>query len=119
MVFGGTNRERIQFNEETLWAGAPNDYQRPGASRYLEEIRSLLFEGRQREAMSLASATFMSSPLGQRSYQNFGDLNFVFPTIDSTAVTGYRRDLDIDRAVARTQFQHGGVTYTREVFASQ
>jgi alpha-L-fucosidase 2 len=118
MVFGGTSRERIQFNEETLWAGAPNDYQRPGASRYLEEIRSLLFEGRQREAMSLASATFMSSPLGQRSYQNFGDLNLVFPTVDSMAVTGYRRDLDIDRAVARTQFQHAGVTYTREVFVS-
>jgi alpha-L-fucosidase 2 len=68
--------------------------------------------------MSLASATFMSSPLGQRSYQNFGDLNLVFPTVDSMAVTGYRRDLDIDRAVARTQFQHAGVTYTREVFVS-
>ena len=33
MVFGGIARERIQFNEATLWTGGPHDYARPGAYR--------------------------------------------------------------------------------------
>lgn len=26
MVFGDPNQERIQFNEDTVWAGEPMDY---------------------------------------------------------------------------------------------
>src|SRR5512140_1079086 len=45
MVFGGTADERIQFNEATLWNGAPHDYSHPGASEVLPQLRSLLFAG--------------------------------------------------------------------------
>lgn len=118
MVFGRPTNERIQFNESTLWSGTPQDYQRPGAGRYLEPLRQLLFAGKQREAMQMAGVHFMSAPLGQSAYQSFGDLWLRFPGIDSTAVTDYRRELDLDSAVARTRFRVGDVTYTREVFAS-
>jgi alpha-L-fucosidase 2 len=117
MVFGGVGRERIQFNESTLWSGGPHDYTHPGASAALPRIRSLLFEGDQSAADSLASAAFMSVPLTQESYQAFGDLHVELTGAD-TAVTFYRRELDLDRAIATTRFRIGGTTYSREVFAS-
>ncbi|WP_276501014.1 glycoside hydrolase family 95 protein [Terrimonas pollutisoli] len=59
MIFGGVERDRIQFNEETLWTGGPRQYSRPGAYRYLDTIRQLLFEGKQKEAEALAEKEFM------------------------------------------------------------
>jgi alpha-L-fucosidase 2 len=118
MVFGNPGRERLQFNEATLWTGGPREYYRPGSNRYLAEIRSLLFAGKQRQADQMSSLYLMGTPRRQSSYQAFGDLRLTFPGVDSTAVTGYQRALDLDSAVARTRFRVGGVTYTREVFAS-
>jgi alpha-L-fucosidase 2 len=118
MVFGGTAHERIQFNESTVWTGGPHDYVRTGSSRWLPEIRALLFAGKQKEAEALAQVHFMGAPLRQEAYQAFGDLLFEFPSVDSTAVTDFRRDLDLDEAIATTRFRAGGITFTREVFAS-
>ncbi|GAB3018152.1 hypothetical protein GCM10027051_24020 [Niabella terrae] len=59
MVFGGLQRDRIQFNEETLWTGYPRDYNRKGAYQYLDSIRSLLFAGQQAAAEALAGREFM------------------------------------------------------------
>lgn len=61
MVFGGVNEDHIQFNEETLWTGGPIDYNRPGAYRYLDSIRQLLFKGKQKEAEALAEKEFMGT----------------------------------------------------------
>ncbi|MET1054088.1 MAG: glycoside hydrolase N-terminal domain-containing protein [Pedobacter sp.] len=68
MVFGGTDADRIQFNEETLWTGTPRDYNHPGAAAYLPEIRRLLAENKQAEAEKLADEKFMGlqSPAGNR-----------------------------------------------------
>jgi len=54
MVYGGVEQEHIQFNEETLLSGVPRDYSHKGASGYLDEIRQLLFDGKQDEAHRLA-----------------------------------------------------------------
>ena len=59
MVFGGVEQDHIQFNEETLWTGEPRSYSRPGAYKYLDTIRQLLFEGKQKEADALAEKEFM------------------------------------------------------------
>ena len=59
MVFGGVDIDRIQFNEETLWTGTPRNYSRPGAYKYLDSIRHLLFAGKQKEAEALAEKEFM------------------------------------------------------------
>jgi alpha-L-fucosidase 2 len=118
MVFGGRVHERIQFNEETLWNGAPHEYHRTDAHRYLDRVRSLLFAGDQHKADRMASVHLMGAPKRQRSYQAFGDLQLSFAGIDSADTSNYRRELDLDRAVARTRFETGGVTHTREIFAS-
>ena len=61
MVFGGVENEQLQFNEETLWSGEPRTYSRPGAYRYLDSIRQLLFAGKQKEAEALAEKEFMGT----------------------------------------------------------
>ena len=106
MVFGGPARERIQFNEETLWNGAPHAYHRPGAHRYLDEVRSLLFAGNQSLADGLASVHLMGAPKRQRSYQAFGDLHLTFPGIDSAAVSDYRRELDLTAGSLGADAEH-------------
>jgi len=118
MVYGGTARERIQFNEATIWNGGPRDYARPGAHRYLSQLRSLLYAGRQADAEALAQVQFMSAPIRQRAYQAFGDLRIVLPAVDSSSVDGYRRELDLDSAVATTRYRSRGITFERQVFAS-
>jgi alpha-L-fucosidase 2 len=118
MVFGHPASERIQFNESTVWAGEPHDYSHPGAAAHLAEIRSLLFQGKRKEAEALAGKEFMSQPLTQKPYQAFGDVLLDFPGIDASAVTAYRRRLDIDAAVTTVSFTYAGVTYRRDVFAS-
>jgi alpha-L-fucosidase 2 len=118
MIFGGAAHERIQFNEQTVWSGEPHDYAHPGAYRYLGEIRQLLFDGKQKEAEDLAMREFMSVPLHQRAYQAFGDLLLDFPGIRDDGVTGYRRGLDLETAVASVEYTAQGVTYRREIFAS-
>ncbi len=118
MVFGEPGLERIQFNEDTVWQGEPHDYAHAGAVESLDEIRRLLWAGRQTEAEQLAMERFMSVPLRQKAYQTFGDLELRFPALDGAEPTGYRRGLDLDSAVATTAFDAAGTTYRREVFVS-
>ena len=116
MVFGGVEQERLQFNEDTLWTGGPHEYQHEGAAKFLPEIRRLLAEGKQGEAQNLAMKEFMSMPLHQRAYQPFGDLRLRFTGHDTAA--DYRRELDLDSAVAAVRYRVGDVTYTRQAFAT-
>jgi len=116
MVFGKTDCERIQINEDTVWAGSPHDYSHPGAAKYLPEIRRLLFEGKQEEATALAMEHFMSVPLRQMPYQPCCDLYLDFG--ENAKVSSYRRELDLSSATAITSYQVDGVTYKQTVFAS-
>ncbi|MGB2819580.1 MAG: glycoside hydrolase family 95 protein, partial [Phycisphaerae bacterium] len=113
MVFGGVADERLQFNEDTLWTGAPHEYQHEGAAEHLPTLRRLLVEGKQREAHALGMKHFMSVPLRQMAYQPFGDLLLHFDGHDKP--NEYRRDLDLDSAVASVSYKVGGVTFRREV----
>ena len=116
MIYGGVQTDRIQFNEETLWTGAPHDYAREGAHQYLGEIRKLLSEGKQQEAQDLAMREFMSDPLYQKTYQAFGDLMLTFPGMETH--TGYHREIDLRKALHTVTYESEGVRYTREYFAS-
>lgn len=118
MVFGGTAHERLQLNEDTLWAGGPYDPVNPEAHATLPEVRRLIFAGRYVEAQALANAKVMAKPLTQMPYQTVGDLLIDMPNVDAGSVTGYERELDIDDAIATTRFVSNGVTYRRSVIAS-
>lgn len=116
MVFGGVAEERFQLNEDTLWTGGPHCYDHPGAADALPQLRELLFAGRQREAEALAMERFMSVPLRQRAYQPLGDLQLKFP--GHANPVNYRRELDLDAAIATTEYEIDGVHYQRKIFAS-
>lgn len=118
MVFGGVERDQIQFNEDTVWTGEPHEYQHEGAVKFLPEIRRLLAEGKQKEAEDLAMREFMSVPLRQKAYQPFGDLRIEFPGHRAETGEFYQRTLDLDSAIAWVGYSHKGVQYRRAVFAS-
>ncbi|MBL0156989.1 MAG: glycoside hydrolase family 95 protein [Bryobacterales bacterium] len=116
MVFGGVEKERIQLNEETIWVGFERDVNNPIALRNLPDVRRLLFEGKELEATALGSKTLMGVPDKVQSYQPLGDLILEMPA--AVGAAEYRRELDLDAAVATTTFVAGGVQLTREAFVS-
>jgi len=115
MVFGRVHDERLQLNIDSLWAGRPRDRDRRVPAEILAEARALLFAGRYQEGEALVQRHFMSDRW-IRSYQTLGDL--AITTRSGAAVTDYRRELDLRRAVATTSYTEGGVTFQRQVFAS-
>lgn len=117
MVYGDYKQETIQFNEETLWTGQPHDYANEGAYKVLDQLRQLLWEGKQDEAHKLANERFMSTPFGQLSYQPFGSVRLGFPDMDS--ISDYRRKLDLEDAISTVAYQSGGTGFKREVFSSE
>lgn len=68
MIFGGTDTDHIQFNEQTLWTGEPRHYERKGAVKYLDTIRRLIFEGKQAEAEAIAQVHFMGMKSHELTY---------------------------------------------------
>jgi alpha-L-fucosidase 2 len=116
MVFGGVGNERIQLNDDTLWAGFKRDCHNPKALEALPEVQRLMFAGKNREAARLASQTMMGRPRTIKSYQTLGDLGIEFVGIG--AASDYRRELNLETAIARTSFMSDGALHEREVFVS-
>jgi alpha-L-fucosidase 2 len=116
MVFGGPNHERIQLNEDSLWSGRSFDRINPAALQSLPEIRRLLHTGDPVSALRLADRTMMSDPIDMPPYRPLGDLWLDFAGIGATQE--YRRELDLDTAIAGTSYRSGATLYTREVFSS-
>ena len=116
MVWGGAKHERMQLNEDTLYAGGPYDPTPTGALAALPEVRRLLFSGQYAEAEALVNATMMATPKKQMPYQPLGDLVLDFFEVSET--NGYRRELDLDTAVAMSTFEARGLQHRREVFVS-
>ena len=116
MVYGGTDKETLQLNEGTLWAGGPHDYDSPEALAALPQIRHLVFAGELKQAQDLVNAHFMGRPAGQAPYQTVGSLELDFDAPGT--VTDYRRQLDLDTALHTVSCTADGVHYVRETFAS-
>ncbi|NBT11116.1 MAG: glycoside hydrolase family 95 protein [Betaproteobacteria bacterium] len=115
MVFGGTQQERLLLNENSVWSGNRSHYDRVSAYQWLPEVRRLLFAGKHEEAAQLVDREILGErPLG--CYQPLGALALLFE--HRGPATDYRRELDLDCAVARVQFRVGDASFTREVFAS-
>ena len=116
MIFGGTASEKIQLNEETVWAGEKRDRLNPEAAKNLAEVRRLLFAGKPKEAEILAERTIISIPKRMPPYQPLGDLTLRFPGHETA--TDYVRELDLDTAIARVTYRIGAVAFTREIFST-
>ena len=118
MVFGTPAVERIQLNEETIWAGQPNQVCNPAAKENLPKVRQLIFEGKYKEAELLANEKVMPLGAGQNCgmpFQPFGDLWIAMP--GHADYTGYERLLDLDNARSVVRYTVDGVQYEREMLA--
>jgi alpha-L-fucosidase 2 len=129
MPDGGVEEENFVLNEITMWSGSRQNADNPAAARSLPAIRKLLFEGRNDEAQQLVYETFVCRGEGSGrgdgadipygSYQLLGNLKVACSGGgDPAEVSGYRRELNLDEAVATVSFKKGETTFHREVFTS-
>jgi alpha-L-fucosidase 2 len=116
MVFGGIEHERLQLNEDTLWAGGPYDPSHAAAREALPRVRRLVADGAFAEAERLIMEQVIARPPREMPYQTVGDVTITMA--GGAEATEYRRSLDLDTAIARTSFRVGNVRYSREVFSS-
>lgn len=115
MVYGGVVNEQIQLNEETVWGGGPHRNDSPKAFGVLPKVRELIFAGREKEAEKVMADNFFTGQHGM-PFQTIGSLMLEF---DGHAdYSNYRRDLDLERAVASVRYKIGEVNYTRTIFTS-
>ncbi|SDD69654.1 glycosyl hydrolase family 95 catalytic domain-containing protein [Glycomyces harbinensis] len=116
MVFGNSASERLQLNEDTVWAGGPHDYANPAGADALQQIRQLVFADQWGQAQNLINQAMLGSPAGQLAYQPVGDLNLAFSGVG--AASEYERWLDLTTAAAGVGYLANGVRHQREVIAS-
>ncbi|MBN2610335.1 MAG: glycoside hydrolase family 95 protein [Bacteroidales bacterium] len=118
MVFGGIEKERIQLNEESVWAGRKHDFHNPQSLEGLKEVRQLLFNGEYTDAEKVAQEKILGSKNWNEvhSYQTLGDLQLDFGNY--RAKGNYRRELNIENAIAKVVYEANWTTYTREIFSS-
>ena len=119
MIYGQTDGETIQLNEETFWSGSPHNNNSPEAKVHLQEVRDSIFEGKEEAAHTILDKYFFKGPHGMR-FLPLGRLE-LYGGIDFEQTSHFRRELNLEDAVCTTTFKNNlnGVTYTREVFASQ
>ena len=115
MVYGGTETEELQLNEETFWSGGPHRNDSPSALEHLEEVRQLIYAGHEDEAAKLCDQYFVKGPHGQR-YLSLGSLFMHF--WNSHRAHDYRRELDLQTATTTTNYRVGETNIRRTVFAS-
>jgi len=120
MVFGGTTTDRIQLNEETIWAGEPGNNLIPNVYQPIQEIRKLLFEKKYQQAQDLSNQTFPRKVAIDNNYgmpyQTAGSLYMDFP--NAATAGNYRRDLDLATSIATVSYTANGISYKREYIAS-
>lgn len=116
MVYGIPAAERIQLNEETIWAGQPNANHNPDAKKWIPKIQQMIWEGKYQEAQDAATAHVMSAKNWGMPYQTFGSVYLSQAGVGD--YSDYRRELSLDSALCVTTFKSGGVAYRREVMTS-
>jgi len=118
MIFGSVENEHIELNESSVWTGAPRWDANPEALKTLPEVRSLLFQGKYKEAEELAQKKIlgMKPQNPAATYQALGDIYIDFGPPRN--LSNYRRDLNIENATARVTYSANQTNYLRELFSS-
>ena len=106
MVYGNPAAEQIQLNEETLWAGRPNDNANPDALEWIPKIRQLVFEGKYLEAQTLCTQHVKAATNSGMPFQTFGDLRINFA--GHSRYDNYYRELSLDSARTVVRYRVGG-----------
>ena len=117
MVYGGTQTDEIQLNEDSFWSGGPHNNNSTTSKNYLNQVRNLIFSGKEQDAENLINQQFIKGPHGMK-YLTLGSLKFTHANISENNVTNYRRELNLQTALSTVTFDHNGHHYTRTAFAS-
>ena len=115
MIYGGTDVEEIQLNEETFWSGQPHNNNSTESLGVLSNVRSFIFQGKEGDAAKLIDKYFIKGPHGMR-FLPLGSLKL---SLGHKEVTKYERALNLGDATATTSYICNGVKFERTVFASQ
>ena len=123
-IFGGVECEYIQLNEKSLWSGTTlgvdgntNGNGKLDFGYSLRRIQTLLGEGKVDEATE-AMEHLQGDEIGLGAYQDFGEMEILFPELSDKNTSAYRRELDIETAIASVEFRQDSKSYKREYFAS-
>lgn len=116
MVYGRTDKELIQLNEDSVWSGGLRHRINPDAKEGLAEVRELLREGDIPQAEKVAFEKMQGVSPNSRHYMPLGNLNIDMKL--GGRVSDYSRTLELADAIASVSFASGGVNFTREVFVS-
>lgn len=114
MVYGGTEVEQLQINEETYWAGKPHNNNSDRALARLPEVRKLIFDGKEEDAAAIIDKDFVVGPHGMK-FLTMGSLMLELGHKD---VSNYYRELDLTTAESHVTYTAGGVKFERTTFAS-
>ncbi|BCZ44164.1 alpha/beta hydrolase [Clostridium gelidum] len=115
MVFGNVSKERIQLNEDTLWAGVPIKEESCGLFlEDLDEVRKLMFKGEYIKGQDIINEKLLGP--WNESYAPMGNLYLDFENADS--YEEYKRELDLEQGVVRVKYKINKVEFRRTVFIS-
>lgn len=120
-IFGGISRERVQFNDKTLWSGGPGVSGYDGGNaiddngKTVVDIYTLLKNG-QYDRAARRMGQLQGDTVGLGAFQNFGDFCLRFYGV--RGAEHYVRSLDLRTAVSTVSFSHRGAHHTRECFMS-
>ena len=118
MIFGGIQKETIALNEVTMWSGQVDaNQEKPCGKEKLDEIRQQFFNGNLAEGNRLGTQYLSGTPHSFGSHLPIGDMCFDF-TYPEGKIIDYKRELNIENAVASVSFEKGGLRFSREYFCS-
>lgn len=116
MVYGNVAQETIKLNEHTLWSGSPNRNDIPETLAALNQMQQLIFDGRHKEAENLSNKVMFGKKSSGQLFQPAGNLHLKFSEHEN--YKNYYRELDIEKAITKTSYTIGDVTYTRSALAA-
>ena len=114
MVYGNPTNEYYQLNENTLWSGAPRDWNNPKAQEAMAEIRKAIDAGDYIQAADL----WKHNAQGPYTARYLPLANFYMDMQGDSATTTFYRDLNISDALSTVKYQKEGVNYQRTSFIS-
>lgn len=95
MVYGGKKKEKIAFNDATLWSGYPKDATNSDSAKGLAEARRLIFEGQNVQADKFVMQNMKGNY--SESYMPLGSISLCFKRF--FGIKNYSRSLNLDDAV--------------------
>ncbi|KAH8812660.1 glycoside hydrolase family 95 protein [Xylogone sp. PMI_703] len=118
MVYGRTDTELLQLNENSVWYGGRRERTPPDAAKNLSLLRELIRAEKHKEAEKLVRQAFYATPQSQCHYEHLGNLTIDFDH-EINGITNYSRSLSLESAITSVKYEYHGASFRREVFASQ